>query len=383
MTKEQLLFCLLRTEITGEKMAHSVDGVSKKLINDTLQLAQFHSVMHLVTDALVKNALVSDESMMKLCEQYSFSAASEDSRQNYETEQLKTMLLQSNIPFILLKGAVLQHLYPETWMRNSCDVDVLVREEDLERAISLLTEKMGYVLQSRGAHDVSLVLGNTHIELHYNLMEEGRAKRSFDVLCSVWDSATAVGDTCEFVMSDEMFYFYHIAHMAKHMHTAGCGVRNFIDIWILNHRVGFAAQARRDLLAKGGLLTFADAVSALAEVWLSGAEHTALTRDLERFVLYSGTYGSMQSRVAVSRSKKGNVAYCLSRVFLPYKSMCLSYPQLQRRPILLPIYWVRRIVRILATDTGRTNVRTEVAVNVKKTYISPEEIGCLMHSLDL
>lgn len=384
MTKEQLLFRLLRSEITGEKAPDLADHVSKKLIDDTLQLAQFHSIMHLITDALNKNALVSDESLMKLCEQYSFSAASEDSRQNYEIQRFKDAMIQSNIPFILLKGAVLQHLYPETWMRNSCDIDVLVKEADLERAISILTEQMGYVLQSRSAHDVSLQLGNTHIELHFNLLEEGRAKQSFEVLRHVWDSASAVGDTCEFVMADDVFYFYHIAHMAKHMHMAGCGIRSFIDVWILNHRVDFAAQERRDLLAAGGLLTFADAVMELSEVWLSDASHTPLTKELERFVLYSGTYGSMQSRVAMSRSKsKGRTAYCLSRIFLPYKSMCLSYPILQQRPVLLPLYWVKRIVRILCTDTGRANVRSEVAVNVKKKYMSSDDIHGLMGGLDL
>lgn len=29
-------------------------------------------------------------------------------------------------------------------------------------------------------------------------------------------------------MKEEMFYFYHIAHLAKHFEVGGCGIRQII-----------------------------------------------------------------------------------------------------------------------------------------------------------
>ncbi len=45
-------------------------------------------------------------------------------------------LNQGHISFIPLKGSILQHLYPEAWLRTSNDIDILVHEEDLETAVA-------------------------------------------------------------------------------------------------------------------------------------------------------------------------------------------------------------------------------------------------------
>lgn len=47
------------------------------------------------------------------------------------------------IAYIPLKGAVIRPYYPYDSMRTSCDIDILIHEEDLELAIKNLIEK-GY-----------------------------------------------------------------------------------------------------------------------------------------------------------------------------------------------------------------------------------------------
>ena len=51
-------------------------------------------------------------------------------------------------------------------------------------------------------------------------------------------------------------YFYHIAHMAKHLQQGGCGIRTFIDLWILDNLPTIDTLKRNDLLKSGGLLQF-------------------------------------------------------------------------------------------------------------------------------
>ncbi|MFX7845188.1 nucleotidyltransferase family protein, partial [Acinetobacter baumannii] len=77
-----------------------------------------------------------------------------------------------------------------------------------------------------------------HIELHFNLIEDHRIKGASAILNRVWDAAVPCGGwTYQYEMPDELFYFYHIAHMAKHVENGGCGIRPFLDIWVLMHYV--------------------------------------------------------------------------------------------------------------------------------------------------
>ena len=61
-------------------------------------------------------------------------------------------------------------------------------------------------------------------------------------------------------MTDEFFYFYHIAHMAKHFENGGCGIRPFVDLVVLDRMDSENFSKRDELLKSGGLLQFARAI---------------------------------------------------------------------------------------------------------------------------
>lgn len=75
-------------------------------------------------------------------------------------------------------------------MRTSCDIDILVHENDLEKTTEYLVRNLGYIYDCKGPHDVSLYLqSQLHLELHYTLIADGVAKSSCEVLKNVWQSA--------------------------------------------------------------------------------------------------------------------------------------------------------------------------------------------------
>ena len=77
-----------------------------------------------------------------------------------------------------LKGSVLRASYPQDWMRTSCDIDILVHREDLERAVELLVEKKQYRREVTNLCDVSLYApSGVHLELHYDLVLENRSEK--------------------------------------------------------------------------------------------------------------------------------------------------------------------------------------------------------------
>lgn len=54
---------------------------------------------------------------------------------------ISNALESQQIEYILLKGAVIRDLYPQKWMRTSCDIDVLVHEDELNCAISIIEKR--------------------------------------------------------------------------------------------------------------------------------------------------------------------------------------------------------------------------------------------------
>lgn len=338
----QILFSLLRSAISGEPISERERGQwSEKQIQEIVSLARKHDLLHLVAFALQKNSLIAKDHELR---REIFMAAFRYEQLDHVFRKICKALEEAKIPFMPLKGSVIRKYYPEPWMRTSCDIDVLVREEDVERASDFLVERCGYIRGTKGSHDVSLFLDNKHVELHYDLVEEGLAAASAEVLRSVWDVAT-LRQGCEYwyEMPDETFYFYHVAHMAKHFENGGCGVRPFIDLWILDH-LDTADRAKRDaLLEKGGLLKFAEACRKLSRVWLGGEAADPVCERVQAYLLYGGVYGTTKNRIAVGQQKRGGAfRFALSRIFLPYDVIKFYYPILQRHKWLLPAMQVRR-----------------------------------------
>ena len=286
----KVMFALLRSAVCGVLLSNEeISLYSPDILPAITSLAQKHDVMHLIVFALKKNRLL-DESNKNL-ESKMLTAVYWCEKLKYELTKLCAALEQSEIPFIPLKGSVLRQYYPEPWMRTSCDIDVLVHEEDLQRVVSYLSDNLGYRRESQNSHDISMFTqGGVHIEVHYKLVENSSVNSAETVLKRIW-SVAVKRDGCnyQYEMPDEMFYFYHIAHMAKHfVSTGGCGIRPFLDLWVLNHRIDFDREKRDKLLSDGGLSVFAKQAELLSEVWFGNTMHTEITRQMEEYILRGG-----------------------------------------------------------------------------------------------
>ena len=299
-----------------------------------MPLAKNHQVEHFVANALIARG---DNSKSRLL----FQTVWLTEQQKATLAEASELLSGAEIDHIPLKGSVLREYYPEAWMRNSCDVDILVKECDLARATELL-RGAGYVLdtEEKSAHDVVFTKGQVHLELHYTLVESYRFPRVADVLSRVFEYTYPVSGH-RLAMTDEMFYFYHVAHMVKHFENGGCGIRSFTDLYVLSHRVEFSAEKRSALLSEGGLSKFASASLDLAEAWFGDGRD--VNEELARFVITGGAYGSTEGAVKVKRARRGGrIGYFLSRLFVPYEQLRRYYPILNRHPYLLPLYEVVR-----------------------------------------
>ena len=168
---------LIGSEICGNAVcADEIKALSDDELKALYKLSKSHDLAHLVGNALIKNNLLDEENpngdenhdgdktqgggennsgvirseVKQKFEKQILTAIYRYENINSELETLKTAFEEEKIPFIPLKGSVIRQYYPEPWLRTSCDIDILVHEEDIERAIAVLTDKNGYTLEKKG-----------------------------------------------------------------------------------------------------------------------------------------------------------------------------------------------------------------------------------------
>jgi hypothetical protein len=176
-------------------------------------------------------------------------------------------------------------------------------------------------------------------------------------------------------MPDEMFYFYHIAHMAKHFENGGCGIRAFIDLCILDTLPDSDISKQNALLEKGNLMKFANVVRKLSRVWLVAENYDLISHQMEDYILRGGVYGNSENRIMLQQQKKGGrLKYALLKIFIPYDIIKFHYPILQKHRWLTPFMEVRRWCKLIfcghlkrATKELRynNNVSSSEAENIK------------------
>lgn len=357
MEISHIMFALLRFEINGMQLCDEVKNlITPEALPALFKLSKKHDLAHLVGGALDKNGLLPDgsEAKKRFLQERAMAVYRYEQIQ-YEFEQICDVLEKEKIPFLPLKGSVIRQYYPEPWMRTSCDIDILVKENTLEATAQLLCEQLGYESEiQRTVNELSVFAPNgVHLELHYDLTEGDKYGR--EVLSHIWDYVTLKeGSSSWYLLSDSAFYFYHIAHMVKHFEHGGCGVRPFLDLWLLKNKVSYNQVEKVELLQQGEFLKFAQASEVMASIWFGEKDRDELSERLQLYILTGGVYGSLQNRVGMQQSKKGGkIKYILSRIFISNKELKIKYPQVAKRPWLAPFYHIKRWLKPLMQKQSR------------------------------
>ena len=271
---------------------------------------------------------------------------------SHELARITAALDGAGIDYIPLKGSHLRALWPAPWMRTSCDIDILIREDDLSRACDAVIAALGYTLRSVGFRDASLYAKGdaVHLELHFSLRDT--AARS-EALGAAWDYAERVGDTHEHRFLPHFELFYLLFHLLGHMDTGGGGIRPVLDV-ALFRRAPYDAAALSALLDACGLAAFADAVFSLGDAILSGGEIDGVCAALADWLILGELYGEVHRRALVKRAKgqrrsarRTRRRYVLRRIFPKRRELAVAYPILARHAWLYPACVLARIFRLV------------------------------------
>jgi len=351
MIHETQAFCylveLLRAELSGEPLDGELRAsVDEETVMMLYAMSKRFDLCHTVGDALSKAGLLSAVAKEKF-KKWQYLSFFRYQRSEYELSEMRRVLTEAKIPFMPLKGTVLRDLYPDPAMRVSCDIDILVPPDRAEEARMLFEKTLSYRYDGMGDHDYQFFTpSELTVELHFKLYKT--EDRVVYALGDVWEHAERLlPDSFEYRMSGDYCYAYMMAHMAKHFHEGGCGVKPFMDIHVMQTRMPYDRKEACRMLEEAGLLTFALAMEKLTACWFSEGEKPRDHDEIVSYLIEGGAYGGIQGCLVSKQGAKSGFSYLLSRVFISRAEMTERYPGLAHRKWLLPFYYIKRIFSVL------------------------------------
>ena len=378
-----LMMRLIKSEITECSLDNSIE-ITEEELGSLYAFAKSHDITQLLLSPLEKlSALKSEYTISDKFRKALFTAVSRYKKSEYDLKSICQLFEDEGIDYIILKGGVLRNYYPKPYLRTSCDIDILIRPDDVDFATELLVNKLQFKLHAKEQYDISLFSPSKgHFELHFKLIERGF--KEMKTLCDIWHSSEIAKNSSHgFVMSPELFLLYHIYHMAKHFIQGGCGIKPFVDLWIIKNRMGYDEDKAITLLKENDLYEFYRGASDLTDVWFEDKEHSDITHEIEDYILAGGVYGTLEQNLAMPQNRKGGrFNHLLSRIFLSYNAMLVYYPSLKKCPVLYPLYQVRRWFRILFCG-GSKRAFTEIRLNQNLSNLKKEKAKLLLTELGL
>ena len=313
-----------------------------------------------------------------------------------EREMISARLAGHGISTVPLKGAVLAQRYPAAGLRSMSDNDILFavleRRDDgcwqpqgtgspdpraRERAyagaagyIDAVMAELGYERRptSPMETDLQYLRPPFHFELHRDLVSPRNPL--YPQLDSPWPAMQPDGDvpgSFHMTLADE--YVFHIAHLVKHLTSAGCGIRFLVDEAVYLRLLADTPEPERTgqhirtRLEAMGLATYEATVRSLASALLCEPSVSPTLTDGERALwhtmLASGTFGTLEQQVANARRQAGgpgmlgNLRYVASRLYPGSEQIRAVYPVFDRHPWMLPLFPFIRLGSVIRHHPGK------------------------------
>ena len=319
--------------------------------NRLLKLCLKHSIGIIAGDVLGKSNQIEKTNVVKKLMNEAFMSVIRYEQLQRDKENITKEFDKLQISYIVLKGPRVRKYYPKPWLRTSCDIDILVHEDDIDKAVDGLVEKCSFEKQGRNYHDIPLISPNdVLLELHFNIKEN---MDNLDrVLVKVWENSSPVDnkESAEYVQSNEFFIFHLLAHMAYHFQHGGCGIRSVLDIYLIYKQIKYDEKQLRKFCSDAGIETFYEYIIKLSEVWFGNGAHTQITLAMEEYILHGGAYGAQDSNIVMEQTKHGksHSKYIYRRIFMSYENLKIKYPILEKNKYLTPVFQVVRWIKMIS-----------------------------------
>ncbi|MBQ3265688.1 MAG: nucleotidyltransferase family protein [Ruminococcus sp.] len=310
------------------------------------------SVMHMLT-AAVAYAL---EKVMPL--PHAFDQAKKKAIRKLTLFELERAAItqefeKAGIWYLPLKGILLKDDYPEPFMREMTDNDILVDNTRMDD-IKEIMEGLGYTCETYDmwCHDVYSKPPTLEFELHRILFQDEEMSLFAKYYADISDKLKRNGYECK--LSDEDFYLYVLCHTYKHYIHGGTGLRSLLDVYVfLRSHPNLNRDYLNAELAKLQISEFEEKQRRLSQKVFTGAELNEQEQyDLDYLIMsgYKGTYEnqeyhSMEKSLGGDDSKESKRRFIKSRIIVSDEYLEKHYPYVAKHRALYPLLLVWRPVK--------------------------------------
>lgn len=282
-----------------------------------------------------------------------------------QSEEAVKKLTQSfsahKIPHIFLKGSDIRKKYLVPYLRVSHDIDLLVKPEDFEKAKKILIDEFAGEYYATTQHDESYISKalKMDVEIHHHINTD----LPEDVM---WVSEDLFKDAIKdedseyrYHASNEMNLIVNLSHAAKHLNGGEFWGTMLIDFYILSKQ-----EVNKKILEDARLTKFNETLTHLTAHIFDFKSLSDEEKEFEKF-LFKNRYDTY---IALTKGKyKTKFAYLMNRIFVPYRYFAPTSKALQKCPLLLPFFEVKRWFSILFRKGSFKRYKTEVNDYMEKS----------------
>lgn len=341
---------MVRAAITNSKPPDCDNWV------EILKIAERHGMVNVLTELSAQYPDMPENVRSALTETQEMQLV-KDANQEFEVNGIIGELEENGIKAIMLKGWYLKQLYPRRDLRVMVDTDIFIRQSDEMAVHKILTEREFQCKCLGNKKDNEYTkFPFIALEIHKNLfVYEEVFNENFNSPESdmyIWNRLVPIeGYSNIYRMDDELFFVYLIAHIVKHLTSgSGIGVRAFLDLWVyIKNKPNLDFDIINRDFESVGIGKFADNAVALAMYWFDNKPVPPEVEELGDHIFNCGVYGTSDFFVANNEvlrdgKKHGKWGYAFRRAFPGMDSMKIRYPQLKKKPWLLPVCYSKRLM---------------------------------------
>lgn len=342
-------------------------------LNKLIELANKHSIFTLVYYGLHNcNVSINDDLKTQLSN-IAINGMYVSEQQLYYIKEISTQFDENNIDYMLLKGSVLKHFYPQPEIRRMGDIDILIKETQYSK-ISKVLGDLGFVFRNESNHEIIWSKNNIVIELHKILMPSYN-KDLHKYFGDGWKRAIKTGEN-SYTFSDDDMLIYVFSHFAKHYRDAGIGITHMCDLYVFLQAKKINEDYIRKELMQLKLYDFYCNIKRTLDVWFENKNSNEITDYITTVIFNSGVYGLQENTIISSALKErkkvnnivlGRIHRIWQRIFPSYRGMKTKYQILKKYPILLPSFWAIRLIDIIFSK------RKEISKNLNDICVVNEQ----------
>lgn len=320
-----------------------------------LDLANKHQVYNIIFPLIQSDPNVPKEEKQKFRD-YNLSEISRMVFVNRERENVFEFFNENNIDYMPLKGLVIRNYYPKQSMRQMSDNDILV-DIKYRDVIADYMKKNGYKVESTGRQsDDYFKPPYSTFEFHRSLFF---AENDFcPDFGDLWAKATQDGEHPNmYHMDAEDVYVYSVSHMYKHFSSSGCGVRFLADNYLIlkKEQDNLDWDYVNGMFEQNGILEFEQKTRKLAFAIFEQTELDDEDLELLETIINFGIFGNGKIRITNKLHEMANGSsleqakknYIRSRLFPTKKKMIADNRILEKKPYLLPWFYIKRLFKAL------------------------------------